>query len=395
MFRGDGGGGALVADPTQLPAATGQTRIAGSYGLSLAAGQTYVDPNSGTTVLKLTDTSTPNAGSHYHGYSEGGPNISQPWVGGDGNTYYTAFVADGWLVDIRYDTFAPSNWRASPTTGETRLVFSMNPATPRICFYISGAKQISRYDTATNAAANTGNFPKTFAATGTGLLWLQTQLDDVWIVGMLTNGTTVGFKHSTNTEREIAASGHDVDEPHLDREYPIVYISTNDIDNWVVDLETGSTVTESGSYADFADHACPLRGEAVALSWDPPNGDSPGVLKITKDGARSRAMDPPGDWGAEYHTCGQWMLANPDKWWVLDNVDGTANFPIRAHMIGFVSHDLNDVRLLCCGDNSGVGYDTGGQMHPTLSPDGKLLMWTSNMAGSGGFQIFVVKTPVS
>jgi Tol biopolymer transport system component len=64
-------------------------------------------------------------------------------------------------------------------------------------------------------------------------------------------------------------------------------------------------------------------------------------------------------------------------------------------MIGFVSHDLNQVRLLCCGDNSGVGYDTGGQMHPTLSPDGKLLMWTSNMAGSGGFQIFVVKVPTT
>src|SRR5690349_19258666 len=53
-----------VADPTRLPRATGQRPVAGTYGRSLAAGHTYVDPNSGVTVLKLTDASTPenNAG---------------------------------------------------------------------------------------------------------------------------------------------------------------------------------------------------------------------------------------------------------------------------------------------------------------------------------------------
>src|SRR6267143_4463102 len=52
----------LKTDPLQLPAATtpGQTPDGVfTYGRSLAAGQTYVDPLSGVTVLKLTDSTHP------------------------------------------------------------------------------------------------------------------------------------------------------------------------------------------------------------------------------------------------------------------------------------------------------------------------------------------------
>ena len=108
-----------VADPTLLPAATGQHPVAGTYGRSLAAGQTYVDPNTGVTVLKLTSSSVPAANSGMsHGYSEGGPNISQPWTGTDGETYYTAKV-DGWLVDVRYGTLTTSNWRRQNSNGRS------------------------------------------------------------------------------------------------------------------------------------------------------------------------------------------------------------------------------------------------------------------------------------
>ncbi|HXO86188.1 MAG TPA: hypothetical protein VN803_11765, partial [Gemmatimonadales bacterium] len=111
----DQNGGTFIpgdtADPTKLPAATGQHPAAGNYGRALSAGQTYVDPNSNVTVLKLTDASTPEAnGGMYHGYSEGGPTISQPWTGTDSETYYTAKVSN-WLVDIKISTLTPSNWR--------------------------------------------------------------------------------------------------------------------------------------------------------------------------------------------------------------------------------------------------------------------------------------------
>ena len=50
--------------------------------------------------------------------------------------------------------------------------------------------------------------------------------------------------------------------------------------------------------------------------------------------------------------------------------------------------------LLAAHDAQGTGYDTGGQPHPTLAPDGKLVMWTSNMGGSGRFDTFMARVPV-
>lgn len=384
-----------VADPTLLPAATGQA-ISGAftYGRTLADNQTYVDPHSGITVLKLTDNGTPSAGNHYHGYSEGGPAISLPWIGGDGHTYYTVSIADGFLVDVRYDTFTTSNWRAFPVDGEINMAFSLNPATPRICYHINDAddKSVIRYNTATNSAANTGFFPWTNAAVGTAFSWLQVTVNDTWILGMHNSNQTVSaMRLSDGFNRNITSSGHDVDEPHMDREFPFVYISTNDIANWVVNLETGATVTESGPDIDAADHESGMRGFVAVYHLDH------GMVKVTKEGVRSAPVStivkPP---SAEAHQSGCWVYDNPNNYVVIDNVNvSNAAYPINHHMIGMVSMNTGDVRLICCGDNSGVGYDTGGQMHPHISPDGKLLMWTSNMNNSGGHQIFLGKLPVS
>src|SRR5882762_5763537 len=217
-----------LADPTLLPRATGQHPAAGTYGRTLAAGQTYVDPTTGTTVLKLTDATVPTANTGmYHGYAEGGPNISQPWVGTDGQTYYTAKVSD-WLVDIRYSTFTPLNWRPISYRGEIGFAFSMNPATPRIAYVVNG-KQVNRYNTATNAIENTGHWPWIIAAAGDSPDWLQTQMNDTWLVGMLqTNHTIIAFRPSDGFERSVteAAAAATIDEPHLDREFPYLYIST-------------------------------------------------------------------------------------------------------------------------------------------------------------------------
>ena len=49
--------------------------------------------------------------------------------------------------------------------------------------------------------------------------------------------------------------------------------------------------------------------------------------------------------------------------------------------------------LLFPSDAVGTGYNTGGQPHPTLAPDGKLLMWTSNMGGSGRYDTFIARVP--
>ncbi|HXO84970.1 MAG TPA: Ig-like domain-containing protein, partial [Gemmatimonadales bacterium] len=328
-----------LADPTLLPRATGQHPASGTYGRNLAAGQTYVDPNSGATVLKLTSASVPASnGGMYHGYSEGGPNISQPWTGTDGLIYYTAKVGD-WLVDIRYSTFTSLNWRRVNYSGEIGFAFSLNPATPRIA-YLANGKRIDRYNTGTNALENTGNWPWNIAAAGTSADWLQSQMNDTWIVAMLqSNHTIVAFRPSDGFERAIseAAAGVSIDEPHLDREFPYVYLSTNSsVQNKIVNLQTGAfrnPPDPQGINGD--DHASPMRGKVVALTWT-----ANGFIKVDTAGnvSKTGAVDPsPTDWGGDWHQASQWVFNNPNEYFVVDQWADVGAYPIFRGMFGFVS----------------------------------------------------------
>jgi hypothetical protein len=379
-----------VADPTLLPPATGQSPVSGTYGRNLAAGQTYVDPNTNVTVLKLTSASVPTSnGGMYHGYSEGGPNISQPWTGTDGQVYYTAKVA-GWLVDIQYSAMTTTNWRSVSADGETLFAFSMNPATPRIAFMVNG-KRVERYNTATNAVENTGSWPWVITASGNYPVWLQTQLNDKWLTLMLnSNGTVVSFRTADGFQRVTTASaaGVEMDEPHLDREFPVVYLSTDGpVYNKIQNLDTGDYIIPTNQSIVGDDHNAPLRGKIVGLSWP-----ADAVVSVSYTGQTVvESTGSPTDWSGDWHMAGQWVFDNPDQYFVVDQWQGTRNYPIRKGMIGFMSG--NDTRLLAAHDAQGNSY-TGGQPHPTLAPDGKLVMWTTNMNNSGRYDAFMARVPV-
>ena len=383
-----------VADPTQLPRATGQRPVAGTYGRSLAAGRTYVDPNSAVTVLKLTDASTPvsNAGM-YHGYSEGGPNISQPWTGTDGATYYTAKIGE-WLVDIRYDSLGARNWRRVAYWGEIGFAFSLDPATPRIAYLVND-KRVDRYNTAVNAVENAGRWPWKIAAAGEYPQWLQTQLDDTWLVVMLQSTTTiVGFRPADGFERVVtpAVAGVIIDEPHLDREFPVVYIASDSpVKNKIVNLESGAfTVPTDPNGIGQDSHQAPLRGKTVAQGHWQANA----IVETDRTGNVRPIVSPtPTDVNGDYHFAGQWVFDNPAEYFVVDQWKSDGNSAIARGMIGFASTG-GDVRVLAAHDASGTDYGTGGQPHPTLAPDGKLVMWTSNMNGSARYDTFIARVPV-
>ena len=382
-----------VADPTLLPRATGQQPVAGSYGRWLAAGRTYVDPNSGVTVLKLTDASTPlyNDGM-YHGYSEGGPNISQPWSGPDGTICYTLKVGP-WLVDLDYASFAPRNWRPVSYWGEIGFAFSLHPATPQIAYLVNG-RQVDRYNTATNTLENTGHWPWLISATGDYPQWLQTQLNDRWLVAMLQSTTTiVAFRPADGVQRSLSAgqAGVKIDEPHLDREFPVVYIAGDAaIKNPMLNLETGHLLTPADPHGIGQDsHAAPLRGKLVAQGHWQANA----IVATDIAGKVWPAVTPtPTDVNGDYHMAGQWVFDNPSEYFIVDQWARPGKNAIYLGMIGFVSLG-GDVRLLAAHDATGRQY-AGGQPHPTLAPDGKLVMWTSNMQGSGRYDTFVAKVPV-
>ena len=390
---GDPGAKAGMADPTLLPRATGQGPVSGGYGRWLAAGRTYVDPNSGVTVLKLTDASTPlfNDGM-YHGYSEGGPNISQPWTGPDGAVYYTVKVGP-WLVDVDYQSFTPGNWRRVTYWGEIGFAFSLNPATPRIAYLVND-RHVDRYNTATNAVENTGHWPWVISAPGDYPQWLQTQLNDRWLVAMLqSNRTIVAFRPADGTQRSLSPeqAGVQIDEPHLDREFPVVYISGHaTIKNTMVNLETSEVRRPSDPNGIGQDsHAAPLRGKLVAQGHWQANA----IVATDITGRVWPAVTPtPTDVNGDYHMAGQWVFDNPSEYFIVDQWARSGNNAIYLGMIGFVSL-AGDVRVLAAHDATGRQY-VGGQPHPTLAPDGKLVMWTSNMQGSGRHDTFIAKVPV-
>lgn len=381
-----------VVDLTLLPSATGQRPVSGTYGRRLNAGDTYVDPNTGVTVLKLTSAVVPVANSGmYHGYSEGGPNISQAWKGADGQTYYTAMVG-GWLVDIRYATLTTHNWR-QVGVGETQFAFSLNPATPRIAYVVTGSRRVDRINTVTLSIESTSGWPWIISAPGDYAGWLQTQVNDTWLALMLnSNRTVVAFRPSDGFQRVVteAQAGVSIDEPHMDRELGIVYLSTNaEPYNKIVNLALGTFTNPSdpqGINAD--DHAAPLRGRIVSMSWT-----ANGVISVTPDGQVTTVASPVTDWSGDWHMAGQWVFDNPLQYFVVDQWKGVGDYPIFKGMIGLVSVG-NDKRILAAHDAQGTGYGTGGQPHPTLAPDGKLVMWTSNMGNSGRYDTFIARVPV-
>src|SRR4029434_1727054 len=149
------------ADPTLLPIATGQSTPIKTP--AVAGGESYLDPVSGVRVWRATSENYPcagNTGLRVHDYGDTNQ-ISHEW--GDG--YQTILIrtcGEYHLVDFKRGV-GFSNWRKfAPGThpdSDLSFVFSNNPATPRIAYSISGGVLI-RYNTATNRAENTGDFPK-------------------------------------------------------------------------------------------------------------------------------------------------------------------------------------------------------------------------------------------
>jgi hypothetical protein len=397
---GDGGGG--NADPTQLPAASGQTPDPTyTYGRTLASGQTYRDPLTGVTVLKVTDGSTPrvNLLGTDKGYSEGGPIISQPWISG-GETYYTFTVTvegEQYLVDLRYETLELTNWRRVTYASEIGFAFSLNPATPRIAYLVDpSGMSVNRYNTATNAIENTGNWPW-IPTGGERIDWLQNNVNDTWFVAMFnSNNTVIAFRPADGRQQSFLEPL--TDEPHIDRELPFVYISTNDDvrQNVIGNLETGAVRLPENSVFQSDDHEAPLRGMVTGLSnyarrtnfYYDVRADTT-VEYVSAD----RVVGLPGDW----HMAGQWVFGNgtgPAQWFVIDawgRPDPLAD--IQSGLIGIVRPSPFSARLVAVHDSYPTTYES--QPQTTLSPDGKLVVWSSNMGGQTRTDVFLAKLPVS
>lgn len=413
----DGGGIPLGgADPRKLPLAMSgagsvlpDMAAAGTLQQNTPAGGTYVDPVTGVTVLRLTSSSVPSAGDHEHGYSEGGPRISQSWLEG-GERYSTVIIQGGWLADIRHSDLQVSNWRTLPSDGEIGAAFSLNPETPRIIFLVTdwSANRVERYDTATNQPANTGSFPWTVSTPGQYFNWFQTQLNDEWLVGMNnSNSTIVAFRPSDGTERSLSEArlGIGIDEPHLDRELNYVYVTQGDGNDpeyiWNLDTDTTFVATDTPEQVMSFSHSAPVRGGLVGAAYFNIQDTYSGAFYYRPDLDETTLFipDPEGfhaqhnDW----YNSGHWVLEPygptfTDQWFVADMfLNDYPGAKIRRGMSAMVQL-TGEVRLLAVEASTADDYSSYPQ--PTLAPDGRLVMWTTNMNGSGRTDVFIARMPL-
>jgi concanavalin A-like lectin/glucanase superfamily protein/Big-like domain-containing protein/purple acid phosphatase-like protein len=391
-----------LPDPTLLPVATtAQVPLTGAYDAlsvpSLAAGASYRDPTTSARIYKLTSATFPAASANWgHDYSEGGQEVSLPYNGETRAVLVRQNGGPWWLVDFTPGT-GVGNPR--PLTGnlapfmDIAFTFSADPATPYYA-YVSSGSTIRRFDIRTMTEAPGNGWPVTGE---TSAMWLQQSENDAFFVWMRgANGTTVvGFEPATDTRKTYTNSG--LNEPRIDRAGRYVGLSMESPHNglvvwdWLTNSVAWSTPGDPG--IPFS-HNASLRRRWVSVDWN--MSYPPDYTLFTPDLAGSaRHIGGPAN-GTLIHGNGTWIQhpASLDDQWALFCHYGSLR-PAESYWLApgaFVLMTPGGERRIL-----GHPYNTSGDYtyytFAKLSPDGKYVLFTSNMNGSARSDVFLAEVP--
>lgn len=371
---------------------------------SQASGWSYADPSTGVRVWKVTSASVPAAnGSAWHEYSEGPVQISYPW--GDGNyTLLLEVAREGyWFVDFRRGQ-GLSSWRRVPA-GSMQITFSRNPSTPRIAYVATMDGRLRRFDTGSMSFADSGPFPATFPVSGAGR-WLQNSYGDSVFVAIGSGERVITWDVRTNRLR--SRNYPNLDEPYLERDGRFVMVrlvSTGPAPMW--DLAADTTWTAVPPSVSGFVHMPTLRGlwplsDIAAGGGRLPQWTyEPALGGFVQGGALA-------GYQSAYHGSGQWyqpasMLPGGSlrkQWWVRSTYDWSAPWPVDgglAEGVAFVRADGTESRLLL--HHYSVLPSRGADQYfstprALVSPDGALVMFTSNMNNSPRTDVFLAEVPL-
>lgn len=403
-----------------LPVAVAQSPNTTAYnGFNVASrpsGYSYLDPTTGVRVWKVTDSTTPRSNSTMtHYYGPGPVMISREW---DGNKHtLLLFSTSGahWLVDFQRGV-GFSNWRelTGPAQPNMDLAASFGKArgNERILFILNGS-QLKRYNTATNQIEDTGNFPLSVGDLGNGSWhWLTSDKDDRWFGFFLISTNKVVAWNSATGERLTAnRSGIDFEiRIGTDGDYAILTYSTGGEAGYQVwNLATNSfhpfheRYWGAGTPVAPHAHGDALRGGRFATAdWDCaefPDCVSLYYVDANNDSRVGIPNGPHQDNSSDFHASGQWVQDSDDlsQYVLYYSIRPSAPIGgINNRGLVYLRLDGADSRLLChhySHDNLGNGY--WDLPFPTQSPDGKLVMFNSNMnVPSGRSDVFVVEVPL-
>ena len=388
-------------DPALLAqATTSQVPLTAAYQAlnvpGLAAGAFYRDPLTQVKIYKITSASFPTTGqSRYsHDYGEGGDEVSLPYKP-DGTRALHVVGGGHWLVD-----FTPGQGvsNARRLTGnmvphmDLAMTFSSRASTPWY-LYVSTGSVIRRFDIRTMTEAPGDGWPVTGE---TSAVWLHQSHDDdffTWMRGSV-GSTIVGYEPTTTTKKTYTNSG--LNEPRIDRGGRYVAISMNNNGFRLWDFLTNIIVaqTPGDPGVPFAHNSSLMRRWYVS-NWNTgPNRfmvfglDIPGITKTTgADGTLGFSTYGNGNWNQP--------TVSLDAQWSLHSTYGA----VRPSDSGRLApgamvyiNALGERRTLAHPYNASGDYVY--YAFPKSSPDGRYVLFTSDMNASGRSDQFLVEVPV-
>jgi hypothetical protein len=356
---------------------------------AMAAGANFNDPATGVRTVKVTANGTPASAQFCNAYSTLGLQISQAW--GAGSDQYTLWFMStsgtAYLCDYQLGG-TTSNYRAGPG-GEARVAFSRLPGNERI-IYVSSSTQLRRYNTETNAYADTGSFPYSWTNNGNNDTWLQLNDDETWATAKYSGGATA---LNLSTGSVITQAIGSFDE---------IYSGSNNIafindgaSSLVWNLDTNTTTAIgalSGRSSPF--HLASMRDYWVWIDSNAGGGVFP-LVRAAENGTLNSSVSASGYWN-QLHNSGHWKNGSgTDQWFLLS----TWSSGVSAWMeYNNIFYNLGSGATKVLGGHysespATTADDYRSQPHTTQSHDGKLVMFSSNMLDGSRVDVFVQEVP--
>jgi hypothetical protein len=345
-------------------------------------------------IWKATSSAVPtsNAGAG-HDYGEGGNQVSRGW-GVNGNTHTILIRGDGmpyYIVDFTRG-LGFHNYRRLPVQPRRDLnaSFSSVAGQERI-LYIHTGSQLVRFNTATMQTENTGFFPLLHDA----YAWLHQDMNDTWFTGLLSDNQTVWVWNS-KTNQYWTHNESWTNEPHLERNGRYVVLTSGGSPSTVLVWDLSNNTFGPQQSVLYFSHLASLRGRWIAVdnrvNAPPPldryqvvNGSLTYTPAILNNSA-----------GYETNNSGNWIQSQDDdtQWAYISGVDEQPwnSLLLVNRGISLVRADGSDARLLCHHYTHKPNYFDNAWGQP--SPDGKVVIFNSNMNGSGRYDLFAVEVPL-
>ena len=399
-----------VPDPTLLPVASGQAPNFAAYDAlnipARAAGYRYNDPLTGVRIWKVTSATVPTANSGAgHDYAEGGAAVSLGW-GPNGKTHTILILtftpgSNYYLVDFTRG-MGFSNYRRLTVQPARDLCAAFSHlATQARILYIHTGSQLVRYNTATMAVENTGRFPATFDI----FAWLHQDKNDIWFTGLLADNLTV-WTWNSQTGQFLTHLETWNNEPHMEREGRYVVLTSGGayatVRLWDLSSNTFGPTQDAGFQFHFS-HGSSARSLFVMVDA---NASAPQAEDrydvVGSQLARTQIFT---NSGGDSHGSGNWIQTDAElggnllKQWTY--VTGESGPELSwydqlawKYAVGLQRSDGSDQRVLL--------HHYSVQPHPDYydypwgqpSPDGKVVIFNSNMNGSGRWDLFAAEMPL-